>query len=131
MYFQNTHQQKECNMCQICDEALLAHAQAANMLASAAKMLYGINQSAEASTLAKAAAKLFEEPKVSGQTDNVSPNASKAAASPGMPEDMKPQAATATGNQPKGWHIDPATGTLYLDDLPLGRAVMIKSPVRH
>jgi hypothetical protein len=129
MYFQNTHQQKECNMCQICDEALLAHAQAANMLASAAKMLYGINQSAEATTLAKAAAKLFEEPKVSGQAGNAghaSPGESK-----GAPEDVKPQAAAATGNQPKGWHIDPATGTLYLDDLPLGRAVMIKSPVRH
>jgi hypothetical protein len=130
MYFQNTHQQKECNMCQICDEALLAHAQAANMLASAAKMLYGINQSAEASTLAKAAAKLFEEPKVSGQTGNAghaSPNASK-----GASEDVKPQAATATARpQSKGWHIDPATGTLYLDDIPLARAVMIKSPVRH
>lgn len=117
-------------MCQICDEALLAHAQAANMLASAAKMLYGINQSAEASTLAKAAAKLFEEPKVSGQTGNAghaSPNASK-----GASEDVKPQAATATARpQSKGWHIDPATGTLYLDDIPLARAVMIKSPVRH
>lgn len=113
-------------MCRICNEALLANAQAANMLAEAAKMLYDINRSTESAILAKAAAKLFEEPKVSGETGDASPNASK-----GSPEADKPQAATATAPKGKGWHIDPTDGTLYLDDQAIARAVIIKPPVQH
>jgi hypothetical protein len=120
MHFQNTHQQKDRNMCQKCNDALLAAANASLMLASAAEKLYGINQQAQAQVLAEASAELFKpvkEERRSGET----------AAMPGNPEDVKPSA----GDQPQPWHIDPETGVLYINEVAIGRAVLVKAPVRH
>lgn len=110
-------------MCQLCNDSLLAAANAANLLANAAKQLYAINQTTEANVLAKAAADLFSKPKVSGETDagQASPNASK-----GAPEDVKPQVEL-----PKGFDIDPETGIVSINGVAIGRAVLVRRPAKH
>lgn len=110
-------------MCQKCNDALLAAANASLMLASAAEKLYAINQQAQAQVLAEASAELFKpvkEERRSGET---------ASANAGTPEDVKPNAGS--GDQPRAWHIDPVTGVLYINEIAIGRAVLIKQPVRH
>lgn len=110
-------------MCQKCNDALLAAANASLMLASAAEKLYAINQQAQAQVLAEASAELFKpvkEERRSGETE-------AASASPGTPED-KPEASN--GVPKHGFHIDD-DGALYINGAYLGRAVVVKAPVRH
>lgn len=117
-------------MCQKCNEALLAAAQAASMLARAAKDLYSINQQAEATTLAKAAAELFElvedevKPGDTGTASAVSPNEAKDAK--GSPEAVAPDDVKL----PQGFRINDE-GIVYIGGVPIGRMVVLGKPTRH
>lgn len=102
-------------MCQKCNEALMAAASAASLLAKAAKDLYDINENSASSALAKAAAELFStetgEPKT-GETGDAST------------EDV----AKAAGF-PKGFYIDEKAGLVYFDGTLIGRVIaMPKTP---
>lgn len=113
-------------MCKLCNESLLAAAHAAAMLASAAKDLYNINQSAEASTLAKAAAELFTVAKEERRTGDVSPNQSKPAEDAAQPG----QTRESANPQPKGFDIDDE-GIVRINGVALGRVVVISKPTQH
>lgn len=109
-------------MCQKCNDALLATAQASDWLASAAQKLYNINQSAEAKILAEAAAELFKpvpEPKVSGETST---------AGKGSPE---AGAETPAVKFPDGLYVDEASGLVYIDGQLIGRAVLVAKANLH
>lgn len=90
-------------MCQVCNENLMAASQSALNLANAAKVLDGINRSAEASVLAKAAADLFTE----------------------VPEAVEAAVDTPKREAPavpkRGLHFDEATGDVYFNGVLFGR----------
>ena len=100
-------------MCEKCNETLLAASQAALNLANAASTLYHMNQNAEATTLAKAAADLFTEVK---QEEN--------------PEVV--DAAEPTKRQPRsGFRIDGESGVVYMGDIAIGRIVHLGQKTTH
>lgn len=103
-------------MCEKCNEALLAAATAASMLASAAKDLFEIHHHTEATTLAKAAAELFQEPRVSGETE-------ADAQAPGKPENADEDVSP--------FHVDEKTGVVYVNGVAIGRAVLVRRPTKH
>lgn len=105
-------------MCQKCNEALIAAAQAASLLANAAKDLYNINQSEEAKILAEAAAELFKtvpEELFSGETSAGKGNPEN------TPEDVK---------LPEGFHITDE-GVVFINGVALGRIVVLGKPTKH
>lgn len=104
-------------MCEKCNEALMAAATAANLLADAAKKLYEINASKEATTLAKAAAELFQEPRESGEVGTAAQTASS--------ED-KPAAKL-----PESFSVDEKTGIVYVNGVAIGQAVLVRRPTKH
>lgn len=114
-------------MCKLCNDSLLAAAQAASLLAGAAKDLYNINQSAEASTLAKAAAELFTVAKKERQTGDASPNQSKPAEDAAQPG----QTPGAERKRPNGFYFEEETGVVYINGAALGRVVVIDKPIKH
>lgn len=113
-------------MCRLCNERLLAAAQAASMLADAAKDLYNINASAASKVLADAAAELFRVVKDEPKTGDVSPELRKSA------EDAGQAGTTAPGEPqlPQGFHIDD-DGVVFINGLALGRVVVISKPTKH
>jgi hypothetical protein len=135
VYFQNTNQQKECNMCQKCNDSLLAAAQAASLLASAAKDLYDINQTAQAKTLAQAAAELFSIVKddvPSGSYATTPGEAGTAAGDTGSAQDAPKDAAEKKeprSNLPQGFTISD-DGIMYINGTAVGRVVVI-GPTKH
>lgn len=100
-------------MCEKCNETLLAASQAALNLANAASTLYHMNQNAEATTLAKAAAELFTEVKqeggVNGEADAVHEKAA----------------------HPAGFHLDEENGVIYFDGVAIGRIVRTGKTTQH
>lgn len=109
-------------MCQKCNEALLAAAQASSMLARAAKDLYSINQQAEATILAKASAELFDIVKAE---PGVPPNGRKESKTPGeSPEADAPK-------RPRAFYVDPDTNIVYLHGVAIGHAVVISPQLKH
>lgn len=100
-------------MCEKCNETLLAASQAALNLANAAKSLESINRSAEATTLAKAAAELFTEVK----------------------QEEKPEVVDATEPAKRqtrsGFHIDEESGVVYMGDIAIGRIVHLGQKTTH
>lgn len=112
-------------MCEKCNEALLAAAQAASMLARAAKDLYSINQSKEATTLAKAAAELFALVEDEAKPGDVG------TASATSPTEAKDASDTAkSSDMPQGFHISDE-GIVYINGVAMGRMVVLGKPTRH
>jgi hypothetical protein len=132
VYFQNTNQQKECNMCQKCNDSLLAAAQAASLLASAAKDLYDINQTAQAKSLAQAAADLFSIVKddvPSGDYATTPGEAGDTGSAQDAPKKASDPKNTPGVKLPQGFTISD-DGIMYINGAAVGRVVVI-GPTKH
>lgn len=112
-------------MCEQCNRDLLAAAQAASLLASAAKDLYDINQHNESKTLAVAAAELFSSVKsdVPSGRYNTEP-----AETPAEPEKAEPGKKSGS-KLPQGFTISD-DGIMYINGAAIGRVVVI-GPTKH
>ena len=130
-------------MCQKCNEALIAASQAALNLSRAAKNLYDMNASAQADTLAKAAAELFEivEPRESAtikEEVSARAEADTAAAGKGSPENESKEPgkhpleslldALLLGGDTKPQAFRIEDGIVYVGGQPLGRVVVMGGP---
>lgn len=117
-------------MCKQCDEALLAAASAANLLATAAQTLYSMNDHANSSVLADAAGDLFKPAKQN--TDNAASGIAGTASSKGEGSvDPSAEARAEINSQlPEGMQIG-EDGLVYLNGKAVGEAVLIRRPTRH
>lgn len=116
-------------MCQRCNEALMAGATAANLLADAAKKLYSINASKESAILAEAAADLFKpvEAAVPGAQGKSEGSVGDAAS---QPFSVAEALTRINGTLPKGMEIR-EDGLLYMDGVAIGEAQIVRRPTRH
>jgi len=116
-------------MCHKCNEALLASAEAANLLASAAKTLYEINRTNESQILAEAAAELFkpvEEVASETASESVSGKA-------GSDETVRNPYAKFNESLPSFLHVA-GDGTLYVDNVPVGKvgtSLHVRTATKH
>lgn len=108
-------------MCEVCNETLSIAASAAKDLADAASALYNINQQVEAKVLAKAAAALFEEPKV----DPAKPNAGSGEAQTAEESDLERARRALNESLPEGVTIS-KDGALVLNGKIIGQAVLVR-----
>lgn len=117
-------------MCKQCDEALLAAASAANLLATAAQTLYSMNDHTNSAVLANAAGDLFKP--VKQDTDNAaSSNAGTASSKGEGSTDIHAEARAEINSQlPEGMQIGD-DGLIYLNGKAVGEAVLIRRPTRH
>lgn len=106
-------------MCEKCNEALIAAATAAKLLAEAANTLYNINEQASSKILADAAAELFTPTKTS-DVNNFKDAAETPKGNPGKEEPPRP------------FHIDD-NGVVYINGAALGRIVVLggRKPTQH
>jgi hypothetical protein len=113
-------------MCRKCNEALLAAATAANLLAEASATLYNINQQEAANTLANAAADLFkpaEETQAPGAPGTASKNE-------GSVDPMAAARAEINAQLPEGMTIGD-DDLVYLNGKAIGEAMIIRRPTKH
>lgn len=120
-------------MCQQCDNALLAAATSADLLASAAQKLHSINETAASKVLSKAAADLFTE----APTETVVPGTRQSGQAGDASDETRPLGASVAeilrdlnATLPEGVVIGD-DGILYVNSAPLGRVAVVKRPTRH
>lgn len=110
-------------MCQECNDALMASATAASLLAEAAEKLYNINSSTESQILAKAAAELFKPVEEDDKA--------KAPGTKGTASSLEEQAlAELNATLPEGMVIDD-NGVVRINGVAIGQAMLTRRPTRH
>lgn len=109
-------------MCEVCNETLSIAASAAKDLANAASALYHINQSAEAAVLAKAAAALFEEPKV----DPAKPNAGSGEAQTAEESVLDRARRELNEKLPEGIYVTQEGLIVNVNGTVIGKAVLVR-----